>query len=241
MAEPVAIESYPYNKEESAAETLKKTLKASSITKKNNFVIVYGLVEGPAVQVPLECFRKEDAGAFYRLTYTREKAGKTYYNILPHLEIAQVFSIETEIEQALSLHFPNIKFYHNHTMMLEKMSLLERKDRQRLYAYFHEQHIFIFHYRDQQLKYANTFPTGATADNAVYFILSVWKSLGLDVQDGECILIGENGIKASAAQGLAKYLHHVTDTAATDIYHRSPLAQNPQVPFYLLTLLSNVI
>lgn len=241
MAEPIAIESHTYNKEEPATETLKKALQASSIIQKNNHALVYGLVDSPAMQVPLEYFRKEDANAFYRLTYTREKYGKTYYNILPHLEIAQIFAIDLEIEQVLSQYFPNIKFYHSHAMMLEKISLLERKDKPRLYVYFHEQDIFIFHYQDQRLKYANTFFSGTTADNAVYFILSVWKNLGLDMQNGECMLIGESEIKQSAAQYLSKYLHHVKNTATTDIYRRSPLARNPQVPFDLLTLLSNVI
>ena len=128
------------------------------------------------MQVPLECFRKEEAHALYRLTYAQEKTGKTYYNILPHLEIAQIFTVDHEVERILNQHFPGIRFYHSHTMILEKLWLLAQQDKRQLYAYFDEKEVFVFGYRAQQLCYANTFPADV-ADNAVYFILSVWKDL----------------------------------------------------------------
>ena len=118
--EPVAIEDYIYHEEESVAETLKKAIAQSAIVRKRNNPVVYGLVTGLSMQVPLECFRKEEAHALYRLTYAQEKTGKTYYNILPHLEIAQIFTVDHEVERILNQHFPGIRFYHSHTMIIGK-------------------------------------------------------------------------------------------------------------------------
>ena len=112
--EPVAIEDYIYHEEESVAETLKKAIGQSAIVQKRNNSVVYGLVTGLSMQVPLECFRKEEAHALYRLTYAQEKTGKTYYNILPHLEIAQIFTVDLEVERILSQYFPSIRFYHSY-------------------------------------------------------------------------------------------------------------------------------
>lgn len=146
-------------------------------------------------------FPEEEAHALYRLTYAQEKTGKTYYNILPHLEIAQIFTVDHEVERILNQHFPGIRFYHSHTMILEKLWLLAQQDKRQLYAYFDEKEVFVFGYRAQQLCYANTFPADV-ADNAVYFILSVWKDLKMDVRQEECILLGNGNIRMTQPNSL---------------------------------------
>ena len=77
--------------------------------------------------------------------------------------------------------------------------------------------------------------------NAVYFILSVWKDLKMDVRQEECILLGNGNIKDDTAQLLARYLQNVRNTNAADIYRRSTLARNQQLPFDLLALWVHVI
>ena len=126
------------------------------------------------------------------------------------------------------------------TMILEKLWLLAQQDKRQLYAYFDEKEVFVFGYRAQQLCYANTFPADV-ADNAVYFILSVWKDLKMDVRQEECILLGNGNIKDDTAQLLARYLQNVRNTNAADIYRRSTLARNQQLPFDLLALWVHVI
>ena len=239
-AATVETEHYTCAEGERMADTLERAIAQSTLLRQGAPGVVYGLASGPSMQIPLECFRKEEVHALYRLTYAQEKTGKTYYNILPHLEIAQIFTIDTELEQLLLRHFPGMRFYHGHTMVLEKMWLLETQGLHRLYAYFHEQEIFVFAYREQRLAYANSFPADV-AENAVYFLLSVWKDLKMDAQQGECVLIGEHGIKDSTAQLLSKYLAHVKETQATEIFRRSSLARDPQVPFDLLALWANVV
>lgn len=238
--EPIAIEHYACQSDESAATALEKALAQSDIVNQRHYLITYVLTGSPSMLVPLECFRKEEANALYRLTYAQEKAGKTYYNILPHLETAHVFTVDAETEKVLCRQFPNIRFYHSYTMLLEKMWILETAGKERLYAYFQGQEVFMFCYRRQQLEFANTFPADHT-ENIVYFILSIWKDLDIDRQNGECILLGSSELKNAVAQQLRRYLRIVRETTATDIFRRSPLARHPQVPFDVLALLANVI
>lgn len=238
--EPIKEEAYSYDANESKAETLRKALAQSAFPGQGQCVAIYGLITGPSIQIPLEHFRKEEANSLFRLTFAQKQTGKIYYNILPHLEIAKVFSIETEMEQILRSQFPGIRFYHADTMLLEKMLPSEIKGKQQLYAYFHEREMLLFCYKDQRLHYANTFAADQT-DNATYFILSVWKSLGMDAKDGECILLGRNEIKKDCALALGRYLQGVKELEPTDIYKRHSEARNPSVPFDLLTLLVNVI
>ncbi len=240
LNEPVAIENHLFKDSEFPVETLKKALSNSETIQRNDYVIVYGLVTTPSIQIPLEHFRKEEANTLYRLTYAQEKTGKTYYNILPHLEVAQVFTIDNEIEQVLCKQFPNIRFYHSNTMILERISMMESQKGQRLYVHFREHEMMVFAYKEQRLIYCNTFPLDV-AENAVYFILSVWKSLEYDAETAECLLLGENPLKKDTTQILSKYLRTVKNTPSKDFYRRSALARNEHVPFDLLALLSNVI
>ncbi len=238
--DPVAMEDHAYREGESPAETLREAIAQSAVVRGRNGPVVYGLVAGPSMQVPLECFRKEEAHALYRLTYAREKTGKTYYNILPHLEIAQIFTVDHEEERVLGQRFPGIRFYHSHTMILEKLWLLSRQDKRKLYAYFDGKEVFVFSYREQRLRYANTFPADV-AENAAYFILSVWKGLEMDARQEECMLLGGGDIKNATARLLSRYLQNVGNADASDIYRRSALARNRRIPFDLLALWIHVI
>ena len=238
----IARETYPYVEGKDRIETLREALAQSSIARwEGNRLMTCVLTQSPAMQVPLECFRKEEAYALYRLTYSSgERNGKVYYNILPHLEIAQIFTIDNEVEKLLCQHLPGIRFYHSHTMILEKMWMLEKQGIRQLYAYFQEKEMFVFAYQEQRLAYANSFAADVT-ENAVYFLLSVWKSLEKDAHTDCCVLLGEHDIKHAVAQILAKYLAHVEEIHATDIYRRSTLAKDPQIPFDLLALWVNNI
>ncbi|MCD8318528.1 MAG: DUF3822 family protein [Paraprevotella sp.] len=233
-------ESYLYGGEGAPVDVLRQALAQSAMIQNAGPAIVRGLVAGPSIQVPLAYFRKEEVNSLYRLTYAQEKKVRTYYNLLPHLNIAQVFTIDLEIEQALSRRFPDIKLYHNHTMLLEKMWMLTPQEEQRFYVCFHENEFFVFCFREQRLSYANTFPADLT-ENAVYFILSVWKDLGLDVQNEVCILMGNHAIKNGTARSLSRYLRRVQNAVPADIYRRSLLTHIPDIPFDLLSLLVHVI
>lgn len=238
--EAIKEENYRYDNEESHIAQFERALAQSALAGRKSYLSVYGLIIGPSIQIPLESFRKEEANTLFRLAFAQEHTGKIYYNILPHIEIAKVFSVDKDIEMSLRKQFPDIRFYHAETMLLEKMWPLGSKGKQRLYVYFHEQEMFVFSYKEQKLQYANTFPADQ-ADNAAYFILSVWKSLSLDAREGECILLGGNNIETECAKTLGKYLHNVTLLSSADIYRRYAPAKNTQIPLDLLTLLVNII
>lgn len=232
-------ESYRYSSDCNPASTLEKALTTSDLLKKN-YATVQCLIAGSSVQIPLEYFRKEEANAFYKLAYAETETGKTYYNILPSLEIAEVFTVDKSVEEVLHNHFPTIRFYHIHTMMLEKMALQPASENQRLYVYIHDSSMFIFNFDGQLLEYANTFSTVDTG-NLVYFLLSVWKDLGLDAEKDSCIFLGEHPLIQTVTAPLSRYIRHIQKLPASQLYKRSSLAQSPDVPLDLLTLLLNIV
>ena len=121
-----------------------------------------------------------------------------------------------ETEHLLRLAFPGIRFYHSHSMILEKLWLLQRQDTPKtLYACFDGNQAFLFCYKEQKLQYANTFPADK-ADNAAYFLLSVWKGLGLDAGEDTCVLAGRGEAKDETALRLGG--NRLSTSAVSEIY-----------------------
>lgn len=237
--ETVEVETYAFKADEQPEDTLENALTNSSIIKADHYEMSYGIVHGPAIQVPLEHFRKDEAANLLRLTYRNPQIGKIYYNILPHLEIAQVFTIAQNMEETLKRHLPNIRLYHSQTMILEKMSGFADTEETCLFAYFQEKDLFIFGYTEQRLRYANTFKI-ETPENTLYYILSVCKELGIDGENGECFLIGPHEYKNKTADTLSKYVHSVKNATPINIFRSSALARNKRVPFDILALFANL-
>lgn len=238
--ELVGFEHYTYTAETTHAQSLEQALSHSTLIAQGSYTLTYGLITGASIIVPLECFKKEEAQALFKLTHSESGNNKTYYNILPHLETALIFTIEPELEATLKRHFPAMRMYHTDTMLLEKMSLITSGSQQRLYAVLSGNDLFVFAYDRQKLSFANHF-NADNADNTAYYLLSVWKGLSFHPRQDELILVGQGAFIQAASTMLLKFLQHVHITHYDELFHRSRLAQNEQLPLDLVALYSNII
>lgn len=230
-------ESYIFSSEKTPTECLEEALSQSSLLKQEDKV-VYGLINGPSIQVPLEHFKKEEASSLLQLTYSQQKENKIYYNILPHLEVVKIFSISKDLEEVLCRHFPSIRFYHVHTMIMEKMAVHKTAGKQQLFVYLYDKDIFLLKYQSQALHYANTFPADTT-DNIIFYILSVWKLLGMNAETDECIFLGDHQLQNGIISILNQYLRNIRTLMNSELYKRSAAGNLPDIPLDVLSLLLN--
>ena len=235
-----AREEYAYAGGEEKAERLERAARESALVRGKDIGAVYALATGAWACIPLECFRKEEAPRWLRLIYSVGASGRTYYNILPHVETALVFVVEGAVEQTLKTQFPDVRFYHSMTMVMEKLSQMPRQGRRALYVCFDEERAGVFAFdAGGRLEYANEFPADV-GENAAYYILSVWKDLGLDVRKDEVVLLGEGALREAAGGLLRKYVRVVRDVQAGDIYRKPLSAEGGAVPADVQALLANV-
>lgn len=237
---PVTAEHYVYEQGESAAVSMEHALVHSALIRNHKHASVYILVADVCMQVPLKHFDKSEAQALYNLTFHNEKRLRTYYNILPHIEVALVFGIDHDTDKVLSRHFPQMRVYHAHTMLLEKIKLTTDQVSTRLYVYLHGEEAFVFHMNDRQLQYANTFKADHP-DTTAYYILSVWKQEGLDQEQDVCVLFGNTPNVTAVASSLSPYIRKVSATTAIELFRRSPLARIRELPTDLVALLGTTI
>lgn len=235
----IESESFIYPDGSKHADTFSEALQTSVLCQKE-YTMVQVLLTGESIQVPLQIFKKEEANALFSLAYPQASANKIFYNILPSLEIAEVFCIERGIENILMSRYPSVRVYHIHTMLLEKLVLNAEPGTERLYAYFHDNKMFVFSYNGQQLLYANTF-IAKECDNIVYYILSVWKELERQAATDKCLFLGNSTLMPDVIKNIRKYIRNVEWLSPADLYRRSSLAQTKNIPFDVLTLLLNIV
>ncbi|MCM1108625.1 MAG: DUF3822 family protein [Clostridium sp.] len=202
---------------------------------------IYVLADGPSTRIPLECFHKDNAETLYRLTFPNtDKGHKVFYNILPHVEVAELFALPRTLSTWLFHNLPDIRIYGQNSMLLEKLMLLERKPLpvRNLYVHVEEQKIFIALFQDRHLRFANTYTASRQTDR-LYFILHVWKILELNAEKDHCILLGNPFVLQETSLSLTRYLRHVEHPQLTHLFPRSPMADVPDLPVDIFMLLNN--
>ena len=195
-------------------ETLKEALETAFKTNallRPDYDEVSIYADYPSTRIPLDEFRSEEAQALYRLTFGQDSLTgmNMHYEMLPALEIIEVFVIEKEIEELILSHYPHATIHSFFGQLLNRMLAKDKRRRgeeRRLYAHNNGRQLFLFTYDKGKLLFANSFEASELS-NQVYFLLYVWKQLGLNQHTDHCILLGKDKMLESALQ---KYLVHIS-------------------------------
>lgn len=247
----------------SAASVAARLVEALSRTEYCNSQIAqaYVLVDGPFTYVPLEHFRRDEASALHLLCIHDADARTTRvgYNILPMLEVAVLYALPVDVEEAILQFYPTARFFAAEAMLLERLAshapLLATSYAagRRLPLFVHvcdttstAATIAVCHFAEGQpprdsacLRMANTFVC-ATAADALYFVLNVWQSLGLDGASDDLLLLGHDSpLLSELRQSLSEYVLSVRQVRADTLFPNLSLAREAEVPLDLMALLLN--
>lgn len=152
-------------------------------------VILYSTL--PSTRVPLDEFRREDMLALYRLTFSggAYRPEEMCFQVLPSLEVVEIFPLQISIVQALKQHFPSALVQGLYGAML--CHIAEMQQGSMLPVSYHavvlDGGVLIATLNRGKLHYANIFRAVGN-QNILYFILYVWKTLALDAWHDLCTL-----------------------------------------------------
>lgn len=223
---------------------------------------VYVLADAPFAHVPLEHFRRDEASALYGISVDMDenRPQRVGYNILPVLEVAVLYAIPSDVEETILQFYPTARFFAAEAMLLERLAahapqLAVNTDADRPLPLFvgvsenginGETTLGIYHFADTQpsrdtatLNFANTFRISSSAD-ALYFILNVWQSLGLNGNTDELLLLGhKSALIEELRASLSEYVATVRQLEANSLFPNISLAREQEVPLDLMALLLN--
>lgn len=194
-------------------ESLKQALETAFRTNallQPNYDEVNVYADYPSTRIPLDEFRSEEAQALYRLTFGEDslQGMNMHYEMLPELEVIEVFVLEAELEKLILHHYPHASIHSYFGQLMNKMLVYDKRnpdEQQRLYAHSNGRQLFLFTYRNGKLQFANSFEAGDT-NNQLYYLLYVWKQLGLQQTKDTCMIIGKNN---ELEKELKRYISNV--------------------------------
>lgn len=217
---------------------------------------VYVLAQPPFCHVPLEHFRREEATAFYKLAVNSDTTvpPRVGYNILPSLEVAILYAIPADVEEVILQYFPTARFFASQAMLIERLAVNaeslrdDDSDALPLFVCIDDFQLSVHHFipdatatETPRLHFTNTFNV-ATTDDALYFILAVWKALGLNATKDTVILLGQpSPLLQELHDALADYVINLRQIAADSLFPNISLAREREVPLDLMSLLLNRI
>lgn len=202
------------------------------------------MVDAQVMLAPIDDFREEEAEILYRHTFSRQ--GELHasaaddlvlHTVLPDLGVVAIFGVNKDLRLVCVDHFADVRFMPLAVPVWN--SLFKRSVpgvRQKLYAYFHDRKMEVFCYGQRRFKFANAFQVNHAHD-ALYFLLYVWRQLGLDADNDEVQLLGDMPDLAWIDQRLRLYIDKVCIIQPTSLLGTDPVTRFRDMPLDLMMLM----
>ncbi|MBO6288638.1 MAG: DUF3822 family protein [Prevotella sp.] len=192
------------------------------------------MMGSPVMLIPLEEFDREHVAELYRHTMGDTKGLTVVSNIIPTLNAVAVYSIQKDLRTVIEDHFADVKYTH---LCIPVWNNLHRRSftgqRRKLYGYFHEKRVEVFAFQQNRFRFHNSFPVAKMQD-AVYFLLYVWKEQGMDQQKDELHLAGAIPERDDLLQTLRQYVQNAFVVNPTAEFNRAGVTQVKGMPYDLM-------
>lgn len=233
---PITFEPYAVKSGISMAANMREALKTATLPVQG-YKMAQVMVESPVLLVPIDMFKEEEMETLYKHSFEGgTNPDKILYNTLPYLNSVAVFPINKDLKMVIDDHFTNVIYI---AALTPVWHYLHRRSftgaRNKLYAYFHDNMIDIFNFHQNRFKYSNQFEV-RNYNDAIYFILYVWKLLGLRPTHDELHIVGEVPDKTELTDELKKYLQRVYVINPSGDFNRAPATRIEGMPYDIMTL-----
>ena len=195
-------------KDETLNDVLEEAFRTNALLRPD-YDEVHIYADYSSTRIPLDEFRSEEAQALYRLTFGKDslQGMNMHYEMLPALEVLEVFVVDAEIEATILRHYPHASIHSYFGQLMNKMLSKDKRQRgteKRLYVHSNGSQLFMFTYENGKLQFANSFEA-TTLSNQLYFLLYVWKQLSMDQRNDVCMLLSKD---KTLETELRKYITH---------------------------------
>lgn len=159
--------------------------------------------------IPLEFFEDEQVETVFYHNHLQKESEQVQYNILKKNNIVVLFGMDKTTYSYLCERYPNIKFYAQASPLIEHFATKSRLGNSRkMYTYLHKDAIDVYAYERGRLLLANSFACKGLNDR-LYYLLYIWKQLGLEQERDELHLVGELTDKEQLLCELKKFIQQV--------------------------------
>lgn len=215
-------EDYPAKGADLLLQTLTKAIIRPTITRQE-FNQVRVVIDSDSTCIPMDEFRQEDLDALYKQVFSQSDVAqnKVCHTVIEQLGVVEAFTVPQKVYDLVMEHFPTAIITNSYATVMQRVaSFCQRRNpaSQPLFAYVQNDQLFIFSIFADALLFANSF-TIEKEQNALFFLLSVWKELGLDVRENYCFIGGDPTPTQRLIEEARNYLLHVEQMNSVDLEH----------------------
>lgn len=230
----VVYEPYTVKSGISMAANLREAFKTAPLLA-DSYQRVCVMVDSPVLMIPVELFSEGDMELLYGHSFPAEENRVVLPCVLPTLNAVAAFAMNKDLKLVVDDHCPDASFCcvgspvwrHLHRRSFTGV-------RRKLYAYFHDKRIEVFAFSQNRFKFYNSFDTSLPHD-AIYYLLYVWKQLGLSTDNDELHVAGEITDSGLLVDELHRYLQRVYVINPVGDFNRAPVTQIKAMPYDLMT------
>ncbi|MBM0131141.1 DUF3822 family protein [Segatella copri] len=233
-------EPYTVKSGVSIAANLRQAFSESDLLQRG-YTKVRVYIDSPILLVPIEEFHEEDLPVLYQHAFTGHNGDVILHKVQPNLNVVAVFPINKDLKMVVEDNFKDVRFT---PIMQPIWNYLHQRSftgiHRKLYAYFHDKKVDIFCYEKNRFKFFNSFKADHAKD-ALYFILYVWKQVGMDQVQDELHVAGDVPDKDWFLYNAKIYIKKTFLLNPSAEFNRAPITEIKGMPFDLVTLyLSNL-
>ena len=231
----VSYKPYALNNSISMAANLREALKTEPMLAEQ-YERVLVMADTPTLVVPTTIFQENEEEALYRYTFSGINQHSILHSVLPGLNSVAIFSLAKDLCTVIGDAFPAARYVPAMTPVwchLHQRSYTGQHEK--LYAYFHEHRMEVVSYGQNRFKFCNSYAVNSPND-AMFFMLSVWKQLGLEAERDELHMVGDLPYHEALMGELQKFIKRVFFIIPSGEFNRAPITQIKDVPYDLITL-----
>ncbi len=185
------------------------------------------LVDSPTLLIPEDLFDEDQAPDLFHHAVTSRRKDAVMTHALPALGAVVAFPVGRDLGLVLSDNITDPRFIPAQASVWEHLYLRSFAGvRMKLYAHFHDRCLDAFCFAQNRFRFSNRFDTCLAAD-AAYYILGVWRLLGLDAGRDELHLAGSVPGGGALEAELRRFVMNVYAVDTGDL----PLGGTPGVPY----------
>lgn len=159
---------------------------------------------------PLELFDENHKDFIFDYNISRAGNEIVNQNALVNNSCVVLFSIDKDVSDFLKKCFPDIVAYSQASVLTEYFSLQNRSVRlKQMFAYLRPGYIDVFCFDRGAISLVNSYK-GSSATDFSYYLLLVWKQLGMSQLNDELYIAGNGDINEALVEILANFVKKLT-------------------------------
>lgn len=238
--EPPDFEPYPLKSGISPAANLREAFKTARLPAAG-CPRVSVMVESPVLMVPVGLYDEGRRQELYRHSYPDTDAERVEGTVLPDLNAVALYAVNKDLQMVVTDRFANAQFMC--ALAPVWRHLYQRSfasQRNKVYTYFHDDKMDVMSFAQNRFKFCNAFPLShtpegtASAHDALYYMLYVWKQLMLNAERDELYLVGELPERDWLVSELHRYVQRVYVINPSSDFNRAPATRVAGMPFDMM-------